>query len=279
MEIIDNFLQDKYKVKRTKIVAVFLVIFLLLTFLIYFWMKPVESCIDGIKNQNETEIDCGGVCPNKCEKIVAQSLIVQEKGFVTNGAVDKIDLYSRVTNPNNIFGSNKFQYEFIIKDISGNVVAAKKGTNYALPAESKYIIENNIEVNGTPNTVELNIINESWVEFTDYFERPQIKVVNKEYNQISSGIGFAEAKGLLKNESDFNFNSISLNIILKDSNGAVIAVNSTAMNTVKSRENRDFKAMWLNRFSGEVMNVEVQAEVNVFEVDAFIKQYFPASSL
>jgi hypothetical protein len=279
MEIIDNFLQDKYKVKRAKIIAVFSVIFLLFIFLMYLWLKPIESCTDGIKNQNETEVDCGGMCPNKCEKIVAQPLTVQEQGFVTNGAVDKIDLYGRITNPNNVFGSNKFQYEFIIKDATGNIVASKIGSNYALPAESKYIIENNIEVSGAPSTVELNIINESWVEFTDYFERPQIKVVNKEYNQISSGVGFSEAKGLLKNESDFNFNSISLNIILKDSNGTIIAVNSTAMNTVKSRENRDFKAIWLNRFSGEVMNVEVQSEVNVFEVDAFIKQYFPAASL
>jgi hypothetical protein len=274
MEMIDNFLQDKTRKKQAIIIAIFVAVLLLFVFGLYLWLKPAPSCSDGKQNQNEIGVDCGGVCVDKCDKIVAQPLIVQERGFVGIGVANRVDLYSRITNPNNVFGSNKVQYEFIIKDAAGNVMATKKGSNYLLPAESKYIIENNIEVSGTPNTIEFNVIDQVWVEFTDYYERPQLKVVNKQYNQISSGVGFAETKGLLKNESPFNFNLINLNVILKDSTGNIIALNSTAMNTVKSGENRDFKALWLNRFPGEVLNVEVQAEVNVFESETFIKQYF-----
>lgn len=274
MEIENNFLQDKTRKKRATIIAIFVAVFLLFIILLYLWLKPAETCSDGKQNQNEIGVDCGGVCVDKCDKIVTQPLVVQESGFVGIGVADRIDLYSRVTNPNNVFGSNKVQYEFIVKDATGNVVATKKGSNYLLPAESKYIIENNIEVSGTPSTIEFNIMDQAWIEFTDYYERPQLKIVNKQYNQISSGVGFAEAKGLLKNESPFNFNLIDLNVILKDSTGNIIALNSTAMNTVKSGENRDFKTLWFNRFPGEVMNVEVQAEVNVFESETFIKQYF-----
>ena len=33
-----------------------------------------ETCVDGILNQDETDVDCGGSCPNKC--VVGQSCIV-----------------------------------------------------------------------------------------------------------------------------------------------------------------------------------------------------------
>ncbi|KKR21057.1 MAG: hypothetical protein UT50_C0014G0006 [Candidatus Moranbacteria bacterium GW2011_GWA2_39_41] len=273
MEILDKFLEDKYQKKRAIIIAIFVAVFLLFVFLLYSWLKPAPSCFDEKKNQNETGVDCGGVCAIKCA-IVAQDLTSQESGFVESGIAGKLDLYARVSNPNSTFGSKKFQYEFKLFDSAGSVVATKKGVSYILPAESKYVVENNVEINGVPSRIEFNILDRDWSEFVDYYERPQLKIVNKTYGQINSGIGFSEAKGLLKNESVFNFNTIRLDIILKDANDSVIALNSTEMNTVKSGENRDFRALWLNRFPGEVMNVEVQAGVNIFESDTFIKQYF-----
>lgn len=273
MEIVDKFLEDKYQKKRATIIAIFVAVFLLFIFMLYSWLKPVPSCSDNKKNQNEVGIDCGGVCATKCA-IVAQNLTSQESGFVESGIAGKLDLYARVSNPNATFGSKKFQYEFKLFDASGKAAVTKTGVGYILPAESKYVIENNVEFSGVPSRVEFNIINQEWSEFTDFYESPQLKVVNKFYSQISSGVGFSEVKGLLKNESSFNFNTIRLDVILKDANDSVIALNSTEMNTVKSGENRDFRALWLSRFPGEVMSVEVQVGVNIFESDTFIKQYF-----
>lgn len=273
MEIIKNFLEDKYQKKRAIISLVLSIIFLAFVFLIYSWIRPTATCNDGIKNQNEQEIDCGGVC-NKCEKIISQEIIIQEVGFVENGAANKYDLYSRIFNSNNIFGSNEFQYEFRIKDLNGDVVASSRGKNFILPSESKYIIANNVEIASAPASVEFVILNSQWMELQEHLEKPQLKIVNKQYNQISSGVGFSEASGLLKNESPFDFNVIALKIILKNSDGHIIAVNSTEMRTVKSGENRDFKALWTSRFSGEVRNVDVQAETNIFNAETFIKKSF-----
>jgi len=84
--------------------------------------------------------------------------------------------------------------------------------------------------------------------------------------------------GLLKNESPFDFSLISLKIILKDSADKVVALNLTEIRTVKSGENRDFRAVWFSRFLGEVLNVEVQAEANVFDSESFTtKNFVPAT--
>ncbi|MDP1620139.1 MAG: hypothetical protein Q8M12_04030, partial [bacterium] len=65
---------------------------------------------------------------------------------------------------------------------------------------------------------------------------------------------------------------------LKNSDEKVIALNSTEMRTVKSGENRDFRSLWLNRFPGEVMDFEVQAEVDIFDEESFIKKNFESGS-
>ncbi len=274
MRILDNFLENKYQKKQAVIIAIFLAIFLLFIFMLYSWLRPVQTCSDGKQNQNEEGVDCGGVCAKKCEVKVITEVTVLESGFVPSGVVNSYDVYARIANPNNVFGSSGFQYEFTLKDSAGQIIATKKGTNYMLPGETKYVVENNLVTDKSPASVEFVATNPTWVEFKDQYEKPQLKVVNKQYNQISSGVGFSEVLGLLKNESPFDFNLITLKIILKDSNNKVVALNSTEMRTVKSGENRDFRALWLSRFSGEVMNVEVQAEANVFDSESFTAKNF-----
>jgi hypothetical protein len=279
MEIINNFLQDKYKVKRAKIVAVFIAVFLGFAFFVYWMTRPTPSCMDGKKNQDEQGIDCGGVCVERCNKPIIIDLVVEEKGFLASGAVDEFDFYGKVKNPNNTFGGGKFKYEFILKDAQGNVLATKDGYNFILPGESKYLVENNVAVKGIPAKIELMVTDSQWVEFQDHYEKPQLKVVNKNYGEIHSGVGFSEALGLLKNESPFDFSLIKLTIILKDVSDQVIAVNGTEMRTVRNGENRDFRALWFNRFPGEVVGVEVQADANIFDSDTFAQRNFSAEYL
>ena len=274
MGIINNFLQDKYQVRRTKIVAVFAAIFLALAFFIYFMTRPAPSCSDGKQNQNEQGVDCGGVCAEKCDKPIIIDLSVAEKGFLPSGAVDEFDFYGNVRNPNNTFGGGKFKYEFILKDAQGNVLTTKEGYNFILPGESIYLVENNVAVKGVPATIELKVTDAQWVEFQEHYEKPQLKVVNKSYGEIHSGVGFSEALGLLKNESPFDFSLIKLVIVLKDASDKIVAVNGTEMRTVRNGENRDFRALWFNRFPGEVINVEVQADANVFDSETFAERNF-----
>lgn len=264
--------------KRIVIILIYLTLFSLVGYFFYSFFKPKETCVDKIKNQNEEEVDCGGVCA-PCKKIEAQPLRVQEAGLVPSGFSNQYDFYGLVANPNNVFGSNEFTYEIIFKDSSGNVLLKKTGTSYILPKENKYLVEYNVNLENSPALVELNILKTDWVEFNSYYERPELKVVNKTYNEISSGIGFAEVKGLLKNDSPFDFNQIKIRIILKDSNGKIVALNSTEMGTVKSNEERDFRAFWPSRFPGEVQNIETQVEVNVFDSQAFVKRYFQNQQL
>jgi hypothetical protein len=261
--------------KRIVISFIYVLILIILVVFIYnTWLKPKPSCFDAIKNQNEEGVDCGGICAQKCALTAQQDLMVQQAGFVPSGVANNYDIYGVVSNPNQTLGSGSFSYQFTVKNAAGTVVATKSGMGFILPGETKYIVESNQAMQDIPAKVELVVSNPQWVEVNDLYEKPQLKVVQKNYSEISNGIGFSEATGLLKNESPLDFTSIKVEIILKDDQGQVVALNSTQMNTVQAGENRDFKVSWPNKFPGTVANMEVQPEVNVFSSGAFVEKYF-----
>jgi hypothetical protein len=262
--------------KRILIVGIYLLIFFLLGWMIYSLMKPGPTCTDGKKNQNETGIDCGGVC-RACEKTYqTQDLIIKEKAFVPGGQ-GKYDVMVRVSNPNNQIAGSSFSYDIKLKDASGIVLAEKSGKSFILPVESKYIIETGLETNGIPAQTEVSIDIPEWEEFFGY-ERPELNIYNKRYELISSGIGYSKAFGLLRNESPFDFNTVKIKVVLRDAGGQPIAFNKTEMNTINSGEQRDFSMIWPTSFPGEVQGVEMEAEADVFNTQNFIKKYTNSSS-
>lgn len=258
--------------KRIIIIMVYLAVIALVSLFFYMTLKPEETCSDKIKNQNEENVDCGGICP-KCQVIKATDLEIGNKRYIDSGVEGKYDYWAEVSNPNNIFGGQNFKYKITFKDADGNIAGERSGQSFILPGEKKYIIENNIPAKN-PAGSEFSISDVKWNEFNDDYEKPALDIVNKSYNEINSGTGFSEAKGLLKNESTFDFNIIKVKVLLKDETGKIVALNSTEMSAVKSREEREFRVFWPARFPGKVSNIEAQAEVNVFDSQNFLKRYF-----
>lgn len=269
--------------KRLLIIIIYLILFSAIGFLLYLAMRPAQTCFDGKKNQKENGIDCGGPCPACKEIPQVESLRIIEKAFVIGApGGGKYDLMAKIENPNNDYGSPNFNYQFELKDSSGNIVGRKEGKNFILPAETKYIVETNIESQSSPSSVEIKIVDDvAWDKFSGYGEHaePQLNIYNKRYDLISSGAGFSEVYGLLRNESLFDFNLVNINIILRDAASKPVALNKTDMRTVGSGEERDFRLVWPYSFPGDVQNIEMEAEANVFDSQNFIKRYLPENKL
>jgi hypothetical protein len=266
--------ESRRVLKRIIIIGIYFLIFLAITLVVYFLVRSHETCGDNVQNQNETGVDCGGVC-QPCKELQANDIVVKEQGYLNAGQNGSYDAYVKMTNPNPQLGSKRFEYEFRLLDQNGSPIAVRDGTGFILPNEEKYIVENNITGTGEPSQMDFRIKNVDWVEFNSYYEKPQLKIINRTYNEIQSGSGFAEANGLLKNESPYDFNQIKVGVLLRDENGNVVALNSTEMKTVKSGEEREFKVSWPNSFAGNVSSIEMQPEVNILDFESFFKRSFP----
>ncbi len=258
--------------KRFIILVVYALIFIAIGSWIYTIITPEPTCFDGKKNQQEEEIDCGGPCQKKCQKeIVVENLQIQEKDFVT-ARENEFDVMAKITNPNSRYGAAKFKYEFTLLDNADNVLQKRAGESYVLPGENKYLLEMNLQSEVKPTKVDLKIFDYKWQEFVG-FEEPKLIVYDEKFMAYNDTYANSRVTGLLKNESNFDFNSVQINIILRASNGKLLALAQSEMRTVPSGEERDFNIIWPYLFSDEVEKVEIRAEANVFDSLNFMKTY------
>jgi len=258
--------------KRIIIISIYLAIFFLIVSFLYLTFASNPTCSDGKKNQSESEVDCGGPCHPCKKEIVADNLQVMKKDIVYGGRNNQFDALIKIENPNDKYGVAEFDYSIRLIDQNGNTLAQRSGHSFILPNESKYIIEQDLYVNSKPANIDFGIDNVKWQEFSDYVEQPQLNVYNKNYSIADDK---SEVFGLLKNESYFDFNSIEINIVLRDKNGKPLALGKNEMRTVNSQEQRDFKIIWPYKFLGEVSDIEIEAEADVFNSNNFIKKYLP----
>lgn len=261
--------------KRFVAVIVYILIAVLLGVSVYYaFIKAEETCFDAKQNQNEAGIDCGGVCGACQENVVGEPLQFTETAFVPGGS-GKYDAMARIYNPNDTEGASAFSYTATLKDADGNVLATRSGKSYILPQESKYLLELNLEPSVQPTTVMFVTDSVEWTRLSGYQEKPNVNVYQKSYSQISSGVGFSEAKGLLSNQSPYDFRSIIVKVILRDGAGKPLAFNKTDIRTVRTSEERDFRLVWPNAFPGAVEKVDVEVDADVYHSDNFIHQYLP----
>lgn len=250
-------------------------IFLLVVFLIIMAVvlmgKKDPTCSDGIKNQGEFEIDCGGPCYPCQEKPVLKDLEVLSTEWVYD-ADNRYDLVLKIKNPNSLYGAQSFQYQVKIQDAANREMAkTDNATEFILPGETKYILIPAVGLTQEPAKLMVEIQNPKWEKFTDY-EEPNLVINNKSF-QVSSGgqAGFARASGTLINNSPYDFETILVKVLLRDSNGKLLAINHQTMNTVRAREQRDYNMVFSHSFPGSVQNIEVEPEVNVFLSDNYVR--------
>ena len=199
-----------------------------------------------------------------------------EKSIVYGGP-SQHDVLIKIHNPNDNYGASKFSYTTTLKDASGAVVASKTSTSFILPKETKYLVQVGLETSATPVLAELSIENAiEWQSFTGFKESPDITIGHKQYGPVPSGVGFGQAVGTLVNQSNFDFQVIHVKVVLRDSAGKPLAVNSTEMRTVIADERRDVGPLiFPSYFPGDVASVEMEPEADMYHSENFIKQYLP----
>jgi hypothetical protein len=261
-------MQNPALIKRSIISAVFLVIFVVTAFFIYYAVTPPATCTDKKQNQSEKGIDCGGPC-SPCKDIAQTQDIVVTESAVALGGNNTYDAVAKITNPNDSIGASSFKYTFTLKDENGKILATREGTDFILPADSKYVAELAFETEGgvMPTQAELIISDPKWEKLSN-IGKPQIGVYSKNFGSVPAGVG-SEADGIIRNESGYDLNTISLVVILRSDKGGIVGINKTNKTNVRAKEERDFRLTWPYQLAAPVQNIEVDAQANVYDPGAF----------
>jgi len=258
----------KRTLKQIIIAAVFFFILAGIVFLVYFFNQPGPTCFDGIKNQEEEEIDCGGPCVS-CELSEIEDIqVLWTKSVPTQN--NFFDLVAQIRNPNQNYGVGTVPFIFEVYDTDGNPIAQSSGQTYILPNQTKYIIEPKVKISQSWGEIKISFGEIKWDKLTDY-QAPNLAIQQKEYRLLDyREPGFSQARGVLVNKSSFDFNKVSINVLLFDSSGQLVGLNITEMNTLLSGQERDFIVTWFNKIDNQVVLVEMEAETNVFDPDNYL---------
>jgi len=269
---------DYRRRKQIIIVFVILVVLGLLGVGAYYkWFYTAPTCFDKIQNQNEEGVDCGGPCQMSCEILTVKNLEVQwaKAVFLKD---DLYDLVAKIDNVNPNYGLERFDYSFRLFDRDGQFISEKKGSSFILPGQNKYIIETNAPASVRPAKTDLVIVaaqKTDWQRLTNDFATPDIFVQDKkfEYLEGQAGQGTAQASGIIKNNSNFDFDKITVAVVLFDANKEIIGVNKTEAYTIPAGEERYFSVLWFSPLAGEVKSVDMLADTNLFSDSNFMKRF------
>ncbi len=267
---------DYRRKKQLIIISILaLVLILLLTGAYFKWFYQGATCFDSKQNQKEEGVDCGGPCQMSCEIWTVKNLEVlsAQAIFLKDGAYD---LAAEVENLNPNFGLERFDYTFKLFDANGQLLGEKPGSSFSLPNQKKYIVEANVAVSEQPAKVELMISQPAktdWQRLKNDFKTPDIFVHDKQFKFLENQAGTAQVSGIIKNNSDFDFDRIQVAVTLFGENKELIGVNRTDARTVLAGEERYFSVLWFSSIKGEVKSMDILADTNLFADSNFMKRY------
>ncbi len=264
--------------KRLTFIVIYVFIFLGLALWGYLSWRPDPTCFDGKENQNETGVDCGGVCATACMEAATGEPIAVRSVTAVPTAEGRYDVVAEIVNPNNTVGAKSFNYAIRLLDAGGEVVASETGRSWVLPREAKVLLAFNLAPSTSPDKAILEITDVSWARLADYDTEPKVGIYSADYVLSNEpGEQGGVASGLVVNESDYDFRLITIKVILRDAAGNPLAVNQTDRRTFIVGDQHAFRLPWPTPFGGQVAEMQVEIDADVYNSDNFLKRFLPAS--
>lgn len=227
------------------------VIILLAAYPIYRIAYKAPTCFDGVKNGDETGVDCGGGCSLVCVSDILAPRIVWSKAFPLNGG--KYDVAAYVENVNSGAGLKNARYTIQVIDNKGAVLAEKQGATELAPGSRVLLFETGVSVSGVPDSVNA-IFNSSdltqWMKATTAAS----PVVTKN-QQIINADSSPRFNAVLVNTDQVNdVTNLSLSAIIYDSYKNPIAVSKSFVDRIPKGSEQGIFFTWPNRFPNTSRN-------------------------
>lgn len=217
-------------------------IFLLICFWVWSaYLKPSPTCFDGVLNQEETGIDCGGMNCVSCElKDLATPVLVGSPQFFelpSGGAL----LFFEFKNINSTYGAKPVLYTVKIIGKDGSFLQTISESEWLYPSEDRYAI--NMNVNASYQEIERAEISFE-VSYTDWISAEQMTKPNVGFfgspETIATGTQGIKVSGVVQNQSPFIARNVKIIALLYSKTGTLLKPSQTIFSEVGGFSQKGF---------------------------------------
>lgn len=228
------------------------------------------TCFDGIQNQGEQGIDCGGPC-KPCPPILEKIKVLKVEAVRADS--QSFDLLARIENPNREYGGSEVSYRFEIFDQENALIKKVEGVTFIFPSQAKYVIETPVNLLASPWKVSFSIQNVNWQRLAN-FENVGLEIYEKKYTELPPGQAYvSKASGIVQNTSNFDYKKIEIVVVLYDSRENIINFQRTEMLTFYANDKRYFEVSWRKPIYKKVQRFDMEAYTNLFLDETFMKRH------
>ncbi|MBX4210658.1 hypothetical protein KW783_01675 [Candidatus Parcubacteria bacterium] len=210
-------------------------------FLSVFLYKP-PSCKDLKQNQNETGVDCGGVCGTLCDSEILQPIVMWTRPFKVADNVYSALAY--IENPNPTISASNAHYVFKLYDQKNTVVKTIEGNTF-IPVHKVFAVFEGNFISGRP----------TWQKTTAV--EPNVSIQHGALSNDQS----PRIEGTLINQSPSTIKRIETVVILYDTQENAQAVSRTFTDNVAKEETVPIIFTWPKPFVTPISKIEMITRV------------------
>jgi hypothetical protein len=227
----------------------FLVLFVGVPLAISLYTAP--TCFDGVKNQGEAGVDCGGPCDRVCDFQASQPIVLWQRLSEVNRGVYAAVAY--IENPN--FGIWSPNVEYVFRFYNNEIVEPilEYRNNTYIPPESRFPIYAGTfrfdEGSPMPDRVFFDIERSSLEWWRMERKNPEVSIENKVL--VHSEV-LPRLQATLRNNSINNYRNVEAISLITDQEGNAVAFSRTFIDHLARGSTAELVYTWPNPFDSDL---------------------------
>lgn len=212
---------------------------IIVTGIYFLFLKPRPSCFDGIQNEGEQGVDCGGPCAKVCLPSTIQPISALSAVRVFPLAGGSVTVLAQLENANPDYAALSFNYVVTLYGADGSTaVATFDGTSYAYADETKYLILPNEPISATTSRADIAVSNIQWMPASQMGSAPKFAFTNIE--NIAGANGLVSVSGNITDRDVSSFSNIIIVAVFKDAAGTPVGASQTELDALAPGETQNF---------------------------------------
>ncbi len=239
------------KRKALYFLGALLIVVLILIIPVYRLFHTTATCFDGIQNQGEEGVDCGGPCTALCRASELDPIVLWQQVFqITPGVYTAI---AYVQNPNVNAEAFSVPYAFTFFDANSKLIGTSTGITLIPSGRQFSVIKTNISVARDIPTRTLFSF-QGAIHWRVARPLPNIVADNILVSNVST---YPEVSASILNSSSDNLGQINVIAIVYDNSGNAFAASQTILDSLSQNSSVPVVFTWPRPFSNIVSHVEI----------------------